>query len=269
MNQKTAAMVAMYALTAMTSWTGSLAQESAIGHEARRKSVAPRTLVAKWMELVLEGNVEESWALTTRSKGLNAHHDLPRVANKEQLRVDRALGNKTAAVVVTNRFRHPDADVDRAFVFWLVKRDDTWLINISYVDDPQVIDEQVRGFLMGASPVWHVTKEDLVGMWETGPGAPGGTGPIACGSQFHLKADGNFELAWWGPGGPLDGTEVQHGTWQMDGDRIVRVLDQQRLVSRIAWFDRDLLVLQADEITWRNSLSGTHYHRVPHVGKND
>ena len=131
-----------------------------------------------------------------------------------------------------------------AFAFWLVRRGDSWLINMSYVDDPESIEEQLRGFFMGGGVRWHVTKDDLVGTWLAGPGSPGGVGSITCGSRFQLEADGSFTLETWGPGGPDDGTEIKRGTWRLEEDRIIREQDEQRLVSRISWKDNDSMVLQ-------------------------
>ena len=99
---------------------------------AGRQIDDPRTVVAKWMDLVLADNVRESWELTTKSKGLNAQHDLPRLRNKDEVQIERSLGNETVAVVVTNTVTHVSSGVDRAFAFWLVQRDGSWLIKMSY-----------------------------------------------------------------------------------------------------------------------------------------
>ena len=162
--------------------------------DAGRQTDGPRTVVAKWMDLVLADNIRDSWALTTKSKGLNAQHDLPRLRNKDKVRVVRSLGNESVAVVVTNTVKHFSSGVDRAFAFWLVRRDGSWLINMSYIDEPKSIEEQLRGFLMGGGVKWRVTDDDLVGIWLAGPGAPGGVGGITCGSRFQLEDNGRFTL---------------------------------------------------------------------------
>ena len=158
--------------------------------DAEQQADSPRTVVGKWLDLVLADRVRDSWALTTRSKDLNAQHDLRRLTFKESIRIERSLGNEAVAVVVTNRVTHVSSGVERAFAFWLVKRDGSWLINMSYIDEPKSIEEQLRGFLMGGDAKWRVTNDDLFGTWIAGPGAPGGVGSIACGSRFQL-ADGN------------------------------------------------------------------------------
>jgi hypothetical protein len=213
------------------------------------------------MDLVLADNICDMWALTTKSKGLNAQHDLPRLRNKDKVRVERSLGNNSVAVVVTNTVKHLGSGKDRAFAFWLVRRDGSWLINMSYIDDPKSIEEQLRGFFMGGGAKWRVTNDDLVGTWLAGPGAPGGVGEIACGSRFQLEDNGRFKLEMWGPVGPSDGTEVKRGTWRLEEDRIIREQDKQRLVSRISWMGSDSLVLQPPDWESGGGRSGTYYQR--------
>ncbi len=65
----------------------------------------------------------------------------------------------------------------------------------------------------------------------------------------------------WGPGGPDDGIEVKRGAWRLEEDRIIRVQDKQRLISRISWVGSDLLVLQPADQKWGNGKSGIHYRR--------
>lgn len=227
--------------------------------DAGRQPDGPRIVVARWIDLLLANNLSDSWTLTTKSKSLNAHHDLPRSRNKNEIGVERSLGNESVAVVVTNTVKHLNSGRDRAFAFWLVRRDGAWLINLSYVDDPKNIEEQLRGFLMGGDAQWRVTRDDIVGTWLAGPGGPGGVGPIACGSRFHLDDDGSFTLEAWGPAGPDGGIEVQRGTWRLEGDRIIREQDQQRLVSRISWVGADSLILQPADRELGDGKFGTHY----------
>lgn len=270
MNRRHAAIFALYVLgvavpvnvfSADSGEVSSGESQSQETSDAGRQTDDPRTVVAKWMDLVLADNVRESWELTTKSKGLNAQHDLPRLRNKHKVRIDRSLGNEAVAVVVTNTVTHVSSGVDRAFAFWLVQRDGSWLINMSYIDDPKSIEEQLRGFFMGGGVKWRVTNDDLVGTWLAGPGAPGGVGGSSCGSRFQLGDDGRFSLEMWGPGGPNDGIEVKRGAWRLEEDRIIREQDKQRLISRISWMGSDLLVLQPADQKWSNGKSGTHYRR--------
>ena len=221
----------------------------------------PRTVVAKWMDLVLADNIRDSWALTTKSRDLNAQHSLPRLKNKDQVRIERSLGNESIAVVVTNQVKHINTGKDLAFAFWLVRRDGSWLINMSYRSDPRDIEQQLLGLYIGGGVKWHVTRDDLFGKWEAGPGPVGGVGPTVCGSQFQMNEDGTFTLQSWGPGGPNDGTDIVRGTWRLEEGRIIRQQDKQRSVSRISWMASDVLVLQPTNKKSPDGKSGTHYQR--------
>ena len=229
--------------------------------DAGLQSDGPRTVVTQWIDFVLADNFRDSWTLTTKSDSLNAHHDLPRLRNKNGIRVERSLGNESVAVVVTNTVKHLNSGRDRAFAFWLARRDGDWLIDRFYIDDPQNIEEQLRGFLLGGDAQWRVTRDDLVGTWLAGPGNPGGVGSIACGSRFHLDDDGSFTLEAWGPAGPDGGIEVKRGTWRFECDRIIREQDRQRLISRISWVGADSMNLQPADRELGDGRFGTHYKR--------
>jgi hypothetical protein len=219
-------------------------------------------VVGKWLDLVRADQIGDSLTLTTRSEDLHARRPLLRLRNKEEVRVVRSLGNESVAVVVTNSVKHVGSGRGRAFAFWLVRQGHSWLINMSYIDDPESIEEQLRGFFMGSSVRWHVTKDDLVGTWLAGPGPPAGVGDITCGSRFQLGADGSFTLETWGPGGPDDGIDSKRGTWRLKEDRITREQNKQRLVSRISWMNSNSMVLQqADRRSGFGKL-GTQYERV-------
>lgn len=199
--------------------------------------------------------------MTTQATGLTAQHDFPRQSTDREIRVERSLGNESVAAVVTNAFSVDAPKQERAFVFWLVRRDGSWLINTSYRDDPNNIEEQLRGFALGGGARWHVSEADVVGTWVAGPGRPGGRHGLACGSLYQLKNDGTYRLEMWGPFGP-DDAEIEVGTWQLVQDRIVSSHDKQTAVALIAWIGPEgTLVLQGVDDQPRDGTFGTTYQR--------
>ncbi len=221
----------------------------------------PGSIVTKWMHLLLEGNSNASRALTTNRVELHAQHDFPRLQNKDEFRVERVLGNASVAVAVTNSIQHAKTGNEIAFAFWLVQSNGAWLIDMSYVDHPENIEQQLSGLYMGGGVHWHVSDEELTGVWLAGPGPAGGVGEQACGSEMLLHAGGSFALEAWGPAGRDGGVETRRGTWRRKGDRIILMQDGQTSVSRVSWMGADAIVLQPADRNLRDGKYGTHYVR--------
>jgi hypothetical protein len=226
----------------------------------------PSAVVTEWLDLVLANHLDDARLLTTKSENLSPCRDLQEMRNKKQLQVERSLGNEAVTVVVTNTVKYPESGRDRALAFWLVQRDGAWRIHRSYFDDPKNIEEQLRGFLMAGNAQWRVMRKDVAGIWLAGPGRPCGVGSMACGSRLRLADDGSCVLEAWGPGGPDDGMTVQRGTWRLDGDKIIREQNEQRLVSRITWVGHESLILQSGDHELGDAKFGTQYNRE-HVAR--
>lgn len=179
--------------------------------------------------------------MTTGADHHRAHVLLP-FKRDTGVRVERSLGNRQAAAVVASALN--DArEGERVLLFWLVRRDGAWRINKSDSFEKRVADERLRGFLEAGDVRWHVKRDQLVGLWESGPCRPPGVAWIACGSRLQLDDDNRYRLAVDGPGGPVPEAEKQ-GEWRVANGQILLTHQDQLYVCRVAWIADNLLVIE-------------------------
>jgi hypothetical protein len=209
-------------------------------------SKTPRAVVTHWLELHRTGNRDEASALTTGSRFHRADVLLS-PKRDEGVRVARSLDNGRAAAVVTTS---PDeaGDGQQVLLFWLVRRDGVWRINKSDMENKQIVDERLRGFLESGDVRWDVQRDQLLGRWEAGAGDPPIIVGVECGSRLQLGNDNRYQLYAWGPFPPandFDADNVLRGVWRLADDRILMSHQGQTDESRIVWLADHLLVLES------------------------
>ena len=219
----------------------------------------PRAVVARWLQLHRTGNRDEASVLTTGSRFHRADVLLS-PKRDEGVRVARSLGNGRAAAVVTTS---PDeaGDAEQVLLFWLVRRDGVWRINKSDMENKQVVDERLRGFLESGDVRWEVQRGQLLGRWEAGAGDPPIIVGVECGSRLQLGNDNRYQLYAWGPFPPasdFDGDDVLQGVWRLADDRILMSHQGQTHESRIVWLADNLLVLESADGSGRATYKREH-----------
>ena len=206
----------------------------------------PRAIVSSWLELHRTGNRDEASALTSGSRFHRADVLLS-PKRDEGVRVARSLDNGRAAAVVTTS---PDeaGDGQQVLLFWLVRRDGVWRINKSDMENKQIVDERLRGFLESGDVRWDVQRDQLLGRWEAGAGDPPIIVGVECGSRLQLGNDNRYQLYAWGPCAPandFDADNVLRGVWRLANDRILMSHQGQTDESRIVWLADNLMVLES------------------------
>jgi hypothetical protein len=176
-----------------------------------------REVASQWIDLVRSDNVRESFELTTKSGGFGGTNELPDLWNKDELRVQRSLGNDSVAMVITNSVRD-NSGRDRAMAFRLVRRDDVWLIDASDWADPEDIDERLRGFQSHGDIRWHVTESDILGKWLV---------PWFVRDEYIFLGDGTLKNTYR--------TTETIGSWQLRGDRFRWTIGENSATEPLVW----------------------------------
>ena len=236
--------VAVGFLLTVTSWFDSTQVKADISGTASGKT--SRAIVARWLELHRMGDRDEASALTTGSRFHRADVLLS-PKRSEGVRIARSLDNGRAAAVVTTS---PDetSDGEQVLLFWLVHRDGVWRINKSDMENMQVVDERLRGFMESGDVRWDVQRHQLLGRWEAEAGDPPLIVGVECGSRLQLDKDNHYQLYAWGPGPPandFDADEVLRGVWRLTNDRILMSYQGKTDESRIVWLSDNLMILES------------------------
>lgn len=205
---------------------------------------SPRGVVTRWLELHRTGMRDAAARLTTGSVAHRAKYEL-RSTPKMTARVRQSLGSERVAAVITDAVNKGSEDVA---LFWLAWRDDRWQIYKSNVLDRHIVDERLRGFIEADDVHWHVTREELLGCWESDACRPPSVDWTACGSQLLLGDKNLYRMESWGPGGSdPEFNDVMQGTWRQDDGCLVLTHQNATYKCRIEWFDDQLLVINFSE----------------------
>jgi len=201
---------------------------------------SPAAVVAHWLELHRTGERGKASDLTTGSIDHRARYLLSSKRDTG-VRVYQSLGNHRAAAVTTGAIKPGSETV---LLFWLIRRNDSWLINKSNSAKRSVVDDRLRGFIEAGDVVWHVQPSDLTGHWDAGPCYSPAGGGLACGSQLQLGVDKTFQLAIYGPGGLVPASGMK-GTWRLADDRIQLSQGDRTHQCKVVWMAKDVLHLKS------------------------
>lgn len=202
----------------------------------------PRAVVARWLELHRTGKRDDASALTTGTAKHRANLLLP--FNRDTgVRVERSLGNKRVAAVVTGTLNDP-RDGERVLLFWLIRRDGNWRINKSNSLEKRAADDRLRGFLEAGDVRWHVQRKQLVGNWKAAACRPPGFNWLACGCDLQLKDDSRYRLLSYGPGGP-DPEGVMQGKWRIAEGKILLSHRDRTFECIVTWTSPDQFEIES------------------------
>jgi hypothetical protein len=177
------------------------------------------------------------WSLTTREEGMDT--SIAKLSAFKSIRARHAIGNDTAAMVVSTRF-NDDSARPRALLFTLVKQNDRWLIRDVLMDSPENTQRRVEGFATYPGVKFHVRPADIAGEWESG---------FLVRARHSFNADGSGETT-------LPKEPASSFRWSVNGDVFTLQFGDKVLEGRIVRMEDDLFAVRyKDGNQWG-------YHRV-------
>jgi len=217
----------------------------------------PRAVVAKWLELHRTGKRDAAALLARDTIDHRARYELSSKRDTG-VRVARALGNEQVTAVVTTAL---PPERKRVLLFWLQRDNRAWRIAKSYSLPRKTADERLRGFLESGDVRWHVRRQDVVGLWTSGPCTLPGDRQGGCGSRFQLGKDNRYKLVSWGPAGPQEEEEGDHvvrGRWRMANGAVLLSHNKQTYEYKVYWMADNRLDFRSDDGTLRVEYIRSH-----------
>jgi hypothetical protein len=193
---------------------------------------AARKVVGEWLLHVGAQQWDLMWPLTTRESSAAGSIDLAQTWALKSIQPKYALGNGTAAMVVSTRFKD-NAGRLRALLFSLVKSQDRWLVREYFNDSPENIQRRVEGFVAHPGVSYDVRSDDMLGDW---------TDAFAS-IEHRFKPDGFGEVRKRLP--DAKDRKERDFRWELEGDLLRQIYPgQQNIEAKIVRLDDDVVVMR-------------------------
>jgi hypothetical protein len=215
-------------------------RDAAAAIDAGEKPAAtdsPRKVVAEFLRRLKAENekridVQEVWALTTRSTNVSWGGDLLKMLEEDLIHPVHQLGNDEQTLVLSAPFDYLGRK--RIFSAILLKRDGKWLLDRhDAFRSPEEVISLMEGFMLNAGVKFDVQAAELTGVWH-----------FPCASTLTFFADGTGVLVAEGPSGVPEKSE--RFRWDVSGSTLRTHWPDHTDMETITWVtDNDLRVVDA------------------------